>query len=99
MKLLGLVFCLALVTIASSRIPKCEEVAQMKEDIRKEFVSKNFHPGALRLGNDSGAPQLSLTKYFRYRFWRVSLTKIRKTCMQSGAIDLRPVPVMVLQKG
>ena len=31
----------------------------------------------------TGAPRLSLTKYFRDRFWQVSLTKIRKTCMQS----------------
>ena len=47
----------------------------------------------------TGAPRLSLTKYFRDRFWQVSLTKIRKTCMQSCAIDLRPVLGVVLQKG
>ena len=34
--------------------------------------------------------RLTLTKYFRDQFSRVTLTKIRETGLKSCAIDLRP---------
>ncbi len=55
---------LLMAAMVQSQIPGCDEVEQMKADIKKSFQGNSFHPGALRLGKTTKYNHMSYLKQF-----------------------------------